>query len=68
MAERPATTPGTGPEHERRSARRVATPFILAVAGIVVVIAVVFGVTRPWEDSDTTQRDAAPIASPTATR
>ena len=68
MAERQMTTPATGPEHERRGARRVFTPFILVIAGIALIIAIVFGVTQPWEDSDTTQRDVPPIASPTATR
>jgi hypothetical protein len=66
MAERQMTTPVTGPEHERRDARRVATPFVIAAAVIALVIAAVFGVTQPWEGSDTTQRDAPPIASPTA--
>jgi hypothetical protein len=62
------TTPAAGAEHERRSARRVATPFILAIVAIALVIAAVFGITQPWEGSDTAQRDAPPVASPTATR
>ena len=68
MAERQLSTHAAGPEHERPAARRVATPFILAIAGVALVIAIVFAVVRPWEGSDTTQRDVPPIPSPTATR
>lgn len=59
-------TPAPQPEHERRNARRVALPFVLAAAIVALVIAIVFGVTRPWEDSETAQRDVPPVASPTA--
>jgi hypothetical protein len=66
MTDRHMTSHVAGPEHERRDARRVFTPFVIAVAIVALVIAAVFGVTQPWEGSDTTQRDAPPIASPTA--
>jgi len=68
MAERPVTTAPAAPEHERRPARRVATPFILAIAVVALVIGIVFAAVRPWEGSETAQRDTPPIASPTATR
>lgn len=67
MAERPMTTATAGPEHEARGARRVWTPFALAIGLVLVVMAIVMGVTRPWEDTDTAQRDVAPPV-PTQTR
>ncbi len=68
MAERPMPNASAQPEHERSAARRVAAPFIMAVAIVALVIGIVFAAVRPWEGSDTAQRDAPPIASPTATR
>ena len=56
----------TGPEHEKRPARRVATPFLLAIGLVVLVMAIVMGVTRPWEGDEVTQRSGTVV--PTATR
>jgi hypothetical protein len=66
MADRQMTTPVAEPELERHGARRVATPFLIMIALVVLVGAVVFAVVQPWEGSDTAQRDVPPIASPTA--
>lgn len=59
-----STGPTAGPEHERRAGRRIATPFLIMIALVVIVIAIAFGIAQPWEADDEAGRTSivVPIA------
>ena len=58
---------GTGPEHEGRRARRIATPFLLAIGLVLLVMVIAMAAFRPWEVEEEGGGRSAPV-SPTATR
>ena len=54
-----------GPERERGANRRLAIPLLFAVALVATVMAAVFLIVQPWEDSESFQRDVAPTVTVT---
>ena len=58
---------GTGPEHEGRPARRIATPFLLAIGLVLLVMVIAMAAFRPWEVDEESGGRTEPV-TPTATR
>jgi len=54
------------PEREGRPARRIATPFLVMIILVVIVMVTAMLVARPWEGGESTER-SEPI-TPTVTR
>lgn len=65
MAHRQAAT-SVQPEHERKGARWLATPFLVMIVLVVLVIALAFAIARPWDTDDEAGR-SAPQQPPAAT-
>lgn len=53
----------TGPEHERKGARWLATPFIVMIVLVALVVAVAFAIAQPWDTDDQGGRSAPPAAT-----
>ena len=60
-------TGATGPEHEGRTARRIATPFLIMIGLVLLVMVIAMAAFRPWEVDEETAGRTEPV-SPTATR